>query len=189
MISIGRQGSFADVLVDAKELVSRRMDVRWINRGGGCFVHTPGQVAIYPLLPLDRLKLGVIEFRRRLEQTLVRSAADLEVLATVGVSAPGAVCRCGQFAFIGAGIRSWISHHGMLINIAASQADLDLVQWTKPAVRVTTLSAQRLRTISMSAARECLMRRLAESFGYVDYQVHTGHPGLHRTTRKVYVFT
>ena len=28
-ITIGREGSFADVLIDREELVSRRMDVRW----------------------------------------------------------------------------------------------------------------------------------------------------------------
>ena len=187
-ISIGREGSFADVLVEREELVSRQMDVRWINRGGGVFVHAPGQVAVYPILPLDRLKLGLLEFRSRLERTLLRAAEDLGVSATRSAAAPGAVCRCGQFAFIGAGVRSWVSQGGMFVNVSIAQEALDLVRWTDSNVRVTTLASQRLRPTAMSMVRESLIRRLAESFGYDDYQLHTGHPLLHRTTRKVYVY-
>ncbi len=187
-ISIGREGSFADVLVEREELVSRQMDVRWINRGGGAFVHAPGQVAVYPILPLDRLKLGLLDFRSRLERTLLLAAGDLDVPATRGEAAPGAVCRCGQFAFIGAGVRSWVSHGGMFVNVSIVQDALDLARWSDSNVRVTTLSAQRLRPTAMSTVRESLVRRLAEAFGYEDYQLHTGHPSLRRTTRKVYVF-
>ena len=187
-ISIGREGSFADVLVEREELVSRQMDVRWINRGGGAFVHAPGQVAVYPILPLDRLNLGLLEFRSRLEQTLLRAAEDLDVPATRSEAAPGAVCRCGQFAFIGAGVRSWVSHGGMFVNVSISQEALDLVRWTDAGTRVTTLATQRLRPTSMSMVRESLIRRFAESFGYDDYQLQTGHPSLRRTTRKVYVY-
>src|SRR6476469_8428698 len=40
-ISIGREGSFADVLVDREELVSRQLEVRWLSRGGGAILHVP----------------------------------------------------------------------------------------------------------------------------------------------------
>jgi len=187
-ISIGREGSFSDVLVEREELVSRQMDVRWVNRGGGVFVHAPGQVAVYPILPLDRLQLGLLDFRSRLEQTLLLAAEDLDVPATRGAAVPGAVCRCGQFAFIGAGVRSWVSRGGMFVNVSIAQEALDLVRWTDSNTRVTTLAAQRLRPTAMPTARESLIRRLAEAFGYDDYQLYTGHPLLHRTTRKVYVY-
>ena len=187
-ISIGREGSFADVLVEREELISRRMDIRWTNRGGGTFVHAPGQVAVYPLLPLDRLEFGLLDFRNRLEQTLLHAAEDLDVAATRSEAAPGAECRCGQFAFIGAGVRSWVSHGGMFVNVAVPQDCLDLVRWINSPARITTLAAQRMKPTSMASVRECLVRRLAESFGYDDYQIHTGHPLLQRTTRKVYVF-
>lgn len=187
-ISIGREGSFADVLVEREELVSRKMDVHWVNRGGGVFVHGSGQVAVYPLLPLDRLKLGLLDFRSRLEQTLLRAAEDLDVEATRSANAPGAECRCGQFAFIGAGVRSWVTHGGMVVNVSIAQECLDLVRWTHSPTRITTLEAQRMKPTSMASVRETLIRRLAQSFGYDDYQLHTGHPLLQRTTRKVYVF-
>ena len=44
------------------ELAARCWPVRWVNRGGGCVLHLPGQLAIYPILALDRLGLGLQAF-------------------------------------------------------------------------------------------------------------------------------
>lgn len=206
-ISIGREGSFADVLVEREELLARQMEIRWLSRGGGTFAHVPGQVAVYSIVPLKRLKLGLIEYRQRLEQALLACAADLDVDATPGTTVPGAVCRCGQFAFIGAGVRDWVSHGGMYVNVSVPHDALDLVRWTNgrhgpasgaasvddvervsPGERVTSLAAQRTRPTAMSSVRESLIRHLAESLGYDSYHLYTGHPLLHRSTRKVYVY-
>ena len=187
-ISIGREGSFADVLVDQEELVARQMEIRWLNRGGGTFCHVPGQVAVYVMVPLDRLKLGLAEYRSRLEQTLVATASDLDVDAERAKHAHGATCRCGQFAFIGAGVRDWVTHGGMYVNVSVPQEPLELVRWTNGALRVTSLAAQRTRPTGMATVRESLVRNLAESLGYDNYHLYTGHPLLHRSTRKVYVY-
>src|SRR6266567_9392054 len=52
LITVGRQGSHAHILYDREELAARRWPVRWVNRGGGCLLHLPGQLAVYPVLPL-----------------------------------------------------------------------------------------------------------------------------------------
>lgn len=185
-ISIGREGSFADVLVERDELISRQMEVRWLGRGGGTIVHVPGQVAVYPIVPLDRLKLGLAEYRQRLEQTLRALAADLDVDAESTPAIPGAACRCGQFAFVGAGVRDWVTHGGMYVNVSVSPEALELVRWGD--IRVTSLATQRNRPTAMATVRESLVRHLAQSLGYDDYLLYTGHPLLHRSTRKVYVY-
>lgn len=187
-ITIGREGSFADVLVDREELVSRQMDVRWLNRGGGTFVHISGQLAVYVVLPLDRLNLGLLEFRTALENSLIAIADDLKVPAERSTTVPGAVCRCGQFAFIGASVRDWVSHGGMHINVSVPQEAMDLIDWTRSDVRITSLAAQRTRPTAVSTVRESIARNLANSFGYSDYNVYSGHPLLHRSVRKVYVY-
>ena len=187
-ISIGREGSFADVLIEQDELISRQMEIRWLSRGGGAFVHVPGQVAVYAMIPLNRLKLGLDDFRHRLEQTLIAAAADLDVDALPGTVVPGATCRCGQFAFIGAGVRDWVSYGGLYVNVSVAPEALDLVRWTNGSLRVTSLAAQRTRPTGMATVRESLVRNLAESLGYDSYHLYTGHPLLHRSTRKVYVY-
>jgi lipoate-protein ligase B len=187
-ISIGREGSFGDVLVEQDELVARRMEIRWLSRGGGTFVHVPGQVAVYSMVPLHRLNLGLIEYRQRLEQTLIATAADLDVVAERGNEVPGATCRCGQFAFIGAGVRDGVTHGGMYVNVSIPHEALNLVRWNHGTRPVTSLAVQRTRPTAMSTVRESLIRHLAESLGYDSYHLYTGHPLLHRSTRKVYVY-
>ncbi len=187
-ISIGREGSFADVLVDREELISRRMEVRWINRGGGTFVHLPGQLSVSVVVPLERFQRGILDFRTALENSLIALAADLKVPAERGTALPGAACRCGQFAFIGAAVREGISHGGVHVNVSLPQEALDVVQWTDSDVRITSLAAQRTRPTAMSTVRESLIRNLAAALGYDSYHLYTGHPLLHRSSRKVYVY-
>ena len=35
------------------ELAQRQLAIRYIGRGGGAILHAPGQLAIYPIVPLD----------------------------------------------------------------------------------------------------------------------------------------
>src|SRR5438309_6698380 len=70
LITVGRQGSRSHILCDPEELRVRRWRVRWVNRGGGCVLHQPGQVAVYPILPLDRLNLGLRAYLERLHDVV-----------------------------------------------------------------------------------------------------------------------
>ena len=58
--------------------------MRWVNRGGGCLLHLPGQMAIYPVLPLDRLGLGLQAYLDRLRQVLADVLDDFGVAAAAG---------------------------------------------------------------------------------------------------------
>ena len=53
-ITVGRQGSRADIrLGQSASWKAGGSRSRWVNRGGGCLVHAPGQLAIYPIVPLE----------------------------------------------------------------------------------------------------------------------------------------
>src|SRR5437764_10362962 len=93
LITVGRQGSRAHILCDADELRARQWQVRWVNRGGGCLLHTPGQLAIYPVLALDQLRLSIPQYLDRLHAALVALAADFSVAATAEAGRPGVWAR------------------------------------------------------------------------------------------------
>src|SRR4051812_43090928 len=46
LITVGRHGSPAHIRCGPEELRARRWRVRWVNRGGGCLLHLPGQLAV-----------------------------------------------------------------------------------------------------------------------------------------------
>ncbi len=187
LITVGREGSRAQILLDQDELDSRLLDVRWINRGNGAIVHAPGQLAVYPIIPLDRKGFGVLEYRRRLEQAVVDMAYNLKVPAERFDEKPGVWCRCGQFAQTGIAVKSWVSYHGLFINVCPS---LDLQRVIQPlglSNRLTSLSAQCVKPVEMNTVRSLLITHLTESLGYQQYHLFTGHPLLRRTKRKVHV--
>jgi lipoate-protein ligase B len=187
MITIGREGSWAHILIDNSELVSRQMEVRWLNRGGGCFVHAPGQLAVYPILPLDRLNIGLSDYRRRLEESVIDVCRELRVSAHRRADEPGVWCRLGQFAHLGVAAKSWVAYHGMFLNVSIAMDLLRMVQPNDNGQRVTSLSAQRARVTTMHSVRASLMRNLASQLGYDRYHLYTGHPLLRRTKKKVHV--
>ncbi len=185
VITLGREASIADVLADEADLKSIGIDVRWITRGGGTFVHAPGQLAVYPVLPLDRLGVGLHEYRRRFENALIAVCRDLRVPARSRPDEPGLWSRAGQIAYFGASVSSWVSSHGMHLNVNPEPSLLQLIRTNSSGERSTSLQAQRVRRASMSAVRESAIRHIVEQFGYERHHVYTGHPLLKRTTRKV----
>src|SRR5438093_664879 len=52
LITVGRDGNPGDIHLTPEDLTALRLGVRWVPRGGGCLLHLPGQLAIYPVLPL-----------------------------------------------------------------------------------------------------------------------------------------
>ncbi|HLJ10173.1 MAG TPA: hypothetical protein VKU82_03235 [Planctomycetaceae bacterium] len=184
LITIGREGSQADIRCDPRELTARRIEVRWLNRGGGCVPHVPGQLAAYPILPLARRGWGLSAYRERLELAVLDLCRDVRVrAASRRPEEAGVYCRGGQVAYVGVAVRSWISLHGLFVNVCPRSDAVSLVKARNG--RASSLAAERGRPVQMSAVRESLIRRLALRLQYERYHLYTGHPLLRRTNRVV----
>src|SRR5271155_682802 len=61
-ISVGRSGSRAHIVPDDEALQGMGVKVFYVNRGGGCILHVPQQVAAYVALPLDLLGLNLQQY-------------------------------------------------------------------------------------------------------------------------------
>jgi len=187
VLTIGRDGSRAHLRCEPRDLLARQIDVRWTNRGGGCLVHVPGQLAIYPILPLRRLGLGLEAYRSALDTTLLSACEESKVSGWQQPGETGIWCRGGQVGFIGAAIKSWISYHGAFLNVCPNLDWMQLCHSNSLHRRSTSLSTERMGAVSMHTVRESLARLLAQTCGYHRYHIYTGHPMLRRT-RKVIAY-
>lgn len=185
LITMGREASRSQLLASDDDLGAMQIDVRWIARSGPAVAHAPGQLVVTPILPLDRLGMGVSEYRTRFEESVQAACHDRRVPARRRAGQAGLWSRLGRIASFGGAVKSWVSHHGMFLNVDPDPSFLKLVQPHRDGDCVTSLQAQRLRPISMSGVREAVIRQLATHFGYERYHVYTGHPELRRTRRKV----
>ena len=183
LITIGREGSQAHLRCDAEELTARQMPVRWLNRGGGALVHVPGQLALYPILPLARRGFGLATYRERLEQSILDTCRELRVRAWRKPPAAGAFCRSGKVASLGIAVRQGVSSHGLFVNVNPRMDAIQLVRSGDD--RDSSLAAERGVPVSMPTVRESLIRRLAARLDFDRYHLYTGHPLLRRTKRVV----
>lgn len=187
-VSIGREGSRADLLVEETELRSRQMAIRWVSRGGATWIHLPGQLAAYLVVPVERRQQSAGAFRLALLRALQGTAADQRVAAWRSEACPGLATRYGQVGFVGATIKDGVSEFGCVLNVSTPPEALELIRWRSAEERVSCLAAARMRPLDMAGVRESLIRRLAQALDYSTYHLFTGHPLLTRTKRTAYVF-
>lgn len=187
VISMGRESSRNHLLLDDEELARRELTVRWVPRGGGAMCHAPGQLAIYLQIPLNRMKLGLTAFRFLFESAVLATCLELKLPAKRHANATGIWTRGGQLGCFGAGIKSWISCHGMFLNVSIDPRFLDLTQAPVDGTRFTSIQSLRLNPLPMSQIRESLIRHIASHFGYAVTDLSTGHPLLRRTKQRVLI--
>jgi lipoyl(octanoyl) transferase len=89
-----------------------------IDRGGQVTYHGPGQLMIYALLNLRRLKLGVRDLVVALENAVIAYAAELGIDASGSRKAPGVYVEGAKLASVGLRIRRGASYHGMALNVS-----------------------------------------------------------------------
>jgi lipoyl(octanoyl) transferase len=117
------------------------IDIVQIDRGGQVTYHGPGQLVVYPLLNLRRLKLGVRDLVVALENAVIDYAAERGVTAAGSRQAPGVYVDGAKLASIGLRIRRGASYHGMSLNVS-----MDL----RPFERINVCGYQGLRVTRLS---------------------------------------
>ncbi|MCR9246486.1 MAG: lipoyl(octanoyl) transferase LipB [bacterium] len=123
-----------------------------IERGGQITYHGPGQLVVYPIVPLPRR--DVRDWLRRLEAFGVAFAAEFGLAATPSVDGTGVFVGTRKFASIGVALKRWVNLHGISLNIAMDRAPWRRVQpcGLDPEV-MTDLSAVLGRAVTMAEAR------------------------------------
>ena len=181
-ISVGRAGSRAEILADDEELQAWGVRVRWVNRGGGCVLHLPGQITAYLVMPLEPRQLGLADYLNRLNQVIRAVLEEFDMRSQVQEDAWG-VCVGGErLATIGVAVRRWIAYHGFTLNVGPFLVPFRMLAdpgQTEPA-RVTSMEAKRQRPAPMSMVRESLIRQVESVFELEHHTLFTSHPLIRR---------
>ncbi len=96
------------------------------DRGGQVTYHGPGQLVVYTLLDLKRLKIGVRELVTLIEKTLVELLNGYDIDASAKPEAPGVYVNNAKIAALGLRIRRGCSFHGLALNV-----DMDLEPFSR----------------------------------------------------------
>lgn len=189
-IGVGRSGSRAHIRADDEELRSMDLPVRWVNRGGGCVLHLPGQLVAYLILPLPAFGLDLKRYVDGLHRLLIDVLAEFDLTGTTRSGSPGVFLGTGtnRVATVGVAVGRWIASHGFTINVGAYLGPFRLIDEPGvPSIRATSMEAWRQRPTPMAKVREAVIRRVEAAFGVERHHLYTSHP-LIRRKASVHVF-
>jgi lipoyl(octanoyl) transferase len=86
------------------------------DRGGQVTYHGPGQLVIYTLLDISRLKINIRQLVTILEQAMISTLAKYGVIAVSRTDAPGVYVNDKKIGSIGLRIKKNYSYHGLSLN-------------------------------------------------------------------------
>jgi lipoyl(octanoyl) transferase len=186
LISVGRHGSAHHIHIDPEELVCRGWPVRWVQRGGGCWLHLPGQLALYLIAPLDGMRLGIADFLARLSRAVCGVLDDFSVRGQ-DLSGRGGVVAGGRLvAGLGVAVRDWVTKFGACLNIHPDlEAYRRVRSYPLPEQPMTSLERERRGPVRAALVRQRLLEHLVRAFGFSRLSLFTDHAALAGTPRRL----
>ncbi len=103
---------------DEHVLAPGDIPVLHVDRGGQVTYHGPGQIVVYPLLDLRRLGIGVRDYVCHIEQALIDTLDEWNIVAQRREGAPGVYVGDAKIAALGIRVRRGCSFHGLAFNVA-----------------------------------------------------------------------
>jgi len=159
VFTLGQAGKPEHVLAPGE------IPVLHVDRGGQVTYHGPGQLVVYPLLDLRRLRIGVRDYVCRIEQAIIDTLDEWNILGQRRDGAPGVYVGAAKVAALGIRVRRGCTFHGLSFNVA-----MDL----EPFHRINPCGYQGLQVTSvldlggpsgMQAVKPVLLAQLARQFG------------------------
>ncbi len=159
VFTLGQAGKWEHVLLPGE------IPVVPVDRGGQVTYHGPGQIVAYPLFDLRRLKIGVRELVNRIEQAIIDTLGEWNIVAVRRDGAPGVYVGDAKVAALGLRVRRGCSFHGLAFNV-----NMDL----EPFHRINPCGYQGLAVTqmldlggpgSLTQVEDVLIGELARQFG------------------------
>ncbi len=171
VFTLGRRGGREHLGVSESFLTSRSIQLVPIERGGEITYHGPGQQILYPIINLRQARLSVTDYVNRLEELMLRVAADFGVTANRDPRNHGVWVGNDKLGSIGIAIRHGIAFHGLALNV---NLDLEPFSWINPCglrhIGMTSLARERGSDCAMDQIKTRMQQHLTELFSV---QLHT----------------
>jgi lipoate-protein ligase B len=118
VITIGRAGRSANILLPRALLAAQGFEVFEVERGGDVTYHGPGQLVGYPIVDLRALDEDVVRYVRSLEGALIGALQQFGISAERERGYPGVWVGGSKIAAIGVAVKRRVTMHGFALNVA-----------------------------------------------------------------------
>ena len=165
VFTLGRNGGRENLMVSDAHLASAGVGLMPSQRGGNITYHGPGQIVGYPVIDLQRARMGVGDYVTALEDLMLSVAQAWGVAADRDDRNRGIWVDGAKAGSIGLCLRHGMAFHGFALNVSN---DLTPFQWINPCglagVRMTSLEQVLDREIPMDELRQTVWQTAARVF-------------------------
>lgn len=165
VFTLGKRGGRENLTVSDDFLAARDVAVVETERGGNITYHGPGQLVVYPIISLKATGLGVADYVERLEEVMLRTAADWGVQAERNAKNRGVWIGNNKLGSIGIAVKRGIALHGLALNVTT---DLTPFDWINPCgltdVGIISLARAGAADITVAQVRDVLAAHMAAVF-------------------------
>lgn len=133
VLTIGKSGKDANLLISEELLKQRGVSLFHINRGGDITYHGPGQITGYPVFDLEHWHMGLRQYIATLEDAIIRFLAlygikgeRLDGATGVWIE-PTVSGRARKICAIGVKSSRFVAMHGFALNINTDLSYFSLI--------------------------------------------------------------
>jgi lipoate-protein ligase B len=127
VVTLGRASKGKHLIASPEFLRSKGVELFEVERGGDVTFHGPGQLVGYPIVDLKRHRLDLHWYLRKIEEALINTLADYEIVAERNPSFTGVWTKGKKIASIGVHARDWVTWHGFALNVTTDLSYFDLM--------------------------------------------------------------
>lgn len=171
VLTIGKSGKEANLLIPETELNQRGITLHHIGRGGDITYHGPGQITGYPVFDIDCWQIGLRQFIERMEEAIIRFLSGYGVTASrlhgaTGVwIEPDLPGRARKICAIGVKSSRFVTMHGFALNINTDLSAFSLINpcgFTDKGV--TSLARELGEIVDFETAKSRLLTEFEQQF-------------------------
>lgn len=148
------------------------------DRGGQVTYHGPGQLIIYLLLDLRRLKITVRDLVTHMEQAIIELLADYGIDSNAKCDAPGVYVDEAKIASLGLRVRKGCTFHGLAFNVDLDLAPFLAINPCGYAGLAMTRSKDLNGPNTVAEAAPQLAEKLAARLGYLQIEHNNALPSV-----------
>jgi lipoate-protein ligase B len=168
-VTIGARGNESDLLVTADALAQRGIGLFRVDRGGEATYHGPGQLVVYPIIDLRRLKLSVRDYVHSLEEAII---SCLTAFGLESFRQPGKVGVWAgpmqKIASIGVRIQRRVTSHGFSVNVDVQHDPCELIILCgMPDVRMVSINQLIDPPVDFSEFRTAMVSAFSDVFSVI----------------------
>ena len=173
VFTLGKRGGEENLGVSKKFLQLKKIDLVQTDRGGDITYHGPGQAVLYPIIDLEKNKIGVKDFVHGLEEIMKRTAINFDIDADRNSKNHGMWVKNSKIGSVGVSIKRGISFHGLAMNI---NPDLEPFSWINPCgltdISITSIEKEIKKfdtnnyDIAMGRIKDAFINHFSSVFNY-----------------------